>query len=55
MVDTTKVGLVLNGLSHLNGIARKGEFVLGLIRGLGGNLALGMSAGGVKCYRLFIV
>lgn len=40
VVETTKVGLVLNGLSHINGVTRKGEFVLGLIRGLGGNLTL---------------
>lgn len=40
VVETTKVGLVLNGLSHLHGVARKGEFVLGLIRGLGGNLTI---------------
>ena len=40
-METTKVGTVLNGLSHLRGVTRKGEFVLSLIRGLGGNLTLG--------------
>ncbi len=42
VVETTKVGLVLNGLSHLHSVTRKGDFVLGLIRGLGGNLSIGI-------------
>ena len=33
------VGTVFNGLSHIKGAASKGEFVVGLIRGLGGNLS----------------
>ena len=37
-VDTTMVGTVMNGLSHVAGSKSQGEFVCGLIRGLGGNL-----------------
>ncbi len=38
MVETTMVGTVLNGLSHVAGAASKAAFVCGMIRGLGGNL-----------------
>jgi len=38
VVETTLIGTVLNGLSHLHGIHDKALFTLGLIRGLGGNL-----------------
>ena len=38
VVATTLIGTVLNGLSHLHGVHDKSLFVLGLIRGLGGNL-----------------
>ncbi|PAA68244.1 hypothetical protein BOX15_Mlig013490g1 [Macrostomum lignano] len=37
-VDTTLVGTVLNGLSHLKGVQNKAHFAISLIRGLGGNL-----------------
>lgn len=37
-VDTSLVGWVWNGLSHLSNITSKTHFALGLIRGLGGNL-----------------
>ena len=37
-VDTTLVGWVLNGLSHLHDVKSKAHFGLALIRGLGGNL-----------------
>ncbi|KAL1260293.1 hypothetical protein QQF64_008120, partial [Cirrhinus molitorella] len=40
VVDTSLVGTVLNGLSHLRGVRERGQFVVGLIRGLGGNLTL---------------
>ncbi|XP_059389924.1 dynein cytoplasmic 2 heavy chain 1 isoform X4 [Carassius carassius] len=40
VVDTSLVGTVLNGLSHLRGVRERGQFVVGLIRGLGGNLPL---------------
>lgn len=38
VVQTTLIGTVLNGLSHLHGVQEKSLFALGLIRGLGGNL-----------------
>ena len=38
VVETTLIGTVLNGLSHLHGVNEKSLFTLGLIRGLGGNL-----------------
>ena len=38
VVETTLIGTVLNGLSHLHGVQEKSLFALGLIRGLGGNL-----------------
>ncbi|XP_072546992.1 cytoplasmic dynein 2 heavy chain 1 isoform X2 [Salminus brasiliensis] len=38
VVETSLVGTVLNGLSHLRGVCERGQFVVGLIRGLGGNL-----------------
>ena len=38
VVETTLVGLVMNGLSHLVGVTSKGEFSCALVRGLGGNL-----------------
>ena len=41
VVETTLVGTVLNGLSHLHGVHNRSLFALGLIRGLGGNLSEG--------------
>ncbi|KAK6296185.1 hypothetical protein J4Q44_G00338980 [Coregonus suidteri] len=38
--QTSLVGTVLNGLSHLSGVTERGQFVVSLIRGLGGNLNL---------------
>ena len=38
VVDTTLVGVAMNGLSHLVGVSCKAEFVCALVRGLGGNL-----------------
>ena len=40
VVDTTLVGMAMNGLSHLVGVASKAEFACALVRGLGGNLPL---------------
>ncbi|KAI5098641.1 cytoplasmic dynein 2 heavy chain 1, partial [Silurus meridionalis] len=40
VVETSLVGAVLNGLSHLRGVSERAEFIVGLIRGLGGNLHL---------------
>ena len=38
VVETTKVGIVLNALSHLVGSSCKEQFVVSLIRGLGSNM-----------------
>ncbi|XP_058887125.1 cytoplasmic dynein 2 heavy chain 1-like [Acipenser ruthenus] len=40
VVDTSLVGTVFNGLSHLSGVRERGQFVVSLIRGLGSNLNL---------------
>ncbi|KAI1893942.1 hypothetical protein AGOR_G00128840 [Albula goreensis] len=38
VVETSLVGTVLNGLSHLSGVRERGQFIVSLVRGLGGNL-----------------
>ncbi|TRY83670.1 hypothetical protein DNTS_027964 [Danionella cerebrum] len=38
VVDCSLVGTVLNGLSHLRGVRERGQFLVALIRGFGGNL-----------------
>ena len=38
VVDTTLVGVAMNGLSHLADVSCKAEFACALMRGLGGNL-----------------
>uniref|UniRef100_A0ABM5FWF4 Cytoplasmic dynein 2 heavy chain 1 n=2 Tax=Agamidae TaxID=81953 RepID=A0ABM5FWF4_9SAUR len=38
VIGTSLVGTVMNGLSHLHGCTERGEFIISLIRGLGGNL-----------------
>ena len=38
VIETTLVGVAMNGLSHLVGVSCKAEFVCALISGLGGNL-----------------
>ncbi|XP_077466766.1 cytoplasmic dynein 2 heavy chain 1 isoform X1 [Stigmatopora argus] len=40
VVETSLVGTVLNGLSHLSAVTERGQFIVGLLRGLGGNLNL---------------
>ena len=35
VVETTRMGIVNTGLSHLSGVSEKTEFTIGLIRGLG--------------------
>lgn len=40
VVDTSLVGTVFNGLSHLNSVTERGQFIIGLLRGFGGNLNL---------------
>ena len=44
IVDTTLVGVVMNGLSHFHKIYNKDHFALALVRGLGGNLSDGARA-----------
>ena len=39
IVDTTLVGVVMNGLSHFHKVYNKDHFALALVRGLGGNLS----------------
>ncbi|XP_068440329.1 cytoplasmic dynein 2 heavy chain 1 isoform X1 [Clinocottus analis] len=40
VVETSMVGTVFNGLSHLRAVTERGQFIVGLLRGLGGNLNL---------------
>ena len=41
VIETSLVGLVLNGLSHLAGVTNRLQFGVALVRGLGGNLMPG--------------
>lgn len=38
IVETTRGGLIMNGLSQLKDVSNKGEFISAMIRGLGSNL-----------------
>ncbi|KAM4566457.1 cytoplasmic dynein 2 heavy chain 1 isoform 3-T3 [Odontesthes bonariensis] len=38
VVETSLVGTVFNSLSHLNAVTERGQFIVGLLRGMGGNL-----------------
>ncbi|XP_029026743.1 cytoplasmic dynein 2 heavy chain 1 isoform X2 [Betta splendens] len=40
VVETSVVGTVFNGLSHLSAVTERGQFIVALLRGLGGNLNL---------------
>ncbi|KAM8977653.1 cytoplasmic dynein 2 heavy chain 1 [Pelodytes ibericus] len=40
VVETSLIGTVMNGLSHLHGCTERSQFVISLIRGLGGNLSM---------------
>ncbi|XP_053312461.1 cytoplasmic dynein 2 heavy chain 1 isoform X2 [Spea bombifrons] len=40
VVETSLIGTVMNGLSHLHGCTDRSQFVVSLIRGLGGNLSM---------------
>ena len=40
VLDTTLVGVAMNGLSHIVGVGSKSEFACALVRGLGGNLSV---------------
>ena len=48
VVETTRVGLVMNGLSHMHGVRVKQQFVCSLIRGLGANLSASSQASFAK-------
>jgi hypothetical protein len=39
LVETTRVGLVLNGFSQINDCTARPQFIIGLVRGLAGGLA----------------
>ncbi|CAK9088100.1 Cytoplasmic dynein 2 heavy chain 1 (Dynein heavy chain isotype 1B) [Durusdinium trenchii] len=53
VVETTMVGTVKNGLSHIRLASSKPEFCVGLIRGLGGNLDLDTRADFARhCFEL---
>uniref|UniRef100_A0A7N9ATV1 Cytoplasmic dynein 2 heavy chain 1 n=1 Tax=Mastacembelus armatus TaxID=205130 RepID=A0A7N9ATV1_9TELE len=38
VIETSLVGTVFSGLSHLNAVTERGQFIVGLLRGFGGNL-----------------
>uniref|UniRef100_A0A672FSM8 Cytoplasmic dynein 2 heavy chain 1 n=1 Tax=Salarias fasciatus TaxID=181472 RepID=A0A672FSM8_SALFA len=40
VVETSLVGTVFNCLSHLNAVTERGQFIVGFLRGMGGNLNL---------------
>ncbi|XP_008299945.1 cytoplasmic dynein 2 heavy chain 1 [Stegastes partitus] len=40
VVETSLVGTVFNCLSHLSAVTERGQFIVGLLRGMGGNLNL---------------
>jgi len=40
IVETTIVGMTMNGLSHIVGVATREEFLCGLVRGLGSNVSV---------------
>uniref|UniRef100_A0A8C5PP60 Cytoplasmic dynein 2 heavy chain 1 n=1 Tax=Leptobrachium leishanense TaxID=445787 RepID=A0A8C5PP60_9ANUR len=40
VVETSLIGTVMNGLSHLHACTDRSQFIIGLIRGLGGNLSM---------------
>ncbi|XP_025753905.1 cytoplasmic dynein 2 heavy chain 1 isoform X2 [Oreochromis niloticus] len=40
VVETSLVGTVFNCLSHLNAVKERGQFIVGLLKGMGGNLNL---------------
>ncbi|XP_028320044.1 cytoplasmic dynein 2 heavy chain 1 isoform X2 [Gouania willdenowi] len=38
VVETSLIGTVFNCLSHLNAVSERGQFIVGVLRGMGGNL-----------------
>ena len=54
VIETSLVGLVLNGLSHLAGATNRLQFAVALVRGLGGNLMPGTRENFAKEVTIFI-
>lgn len=54
VVETSLVGTVMNGLSHLRGCTDRGQFIINLLRGLGGNLNMSSRLEFAKQVILFI-
>ena len=54
VIETSLVGLVLNGLSHLAGATNRLQFAVALVRGLGGNLLPGTRENFAKEVTIFI-
>ena len=55
VVETSLVGVVMNGLSHMHGVKVKSEFACSLIRGLGGNLSSSAKTAFAKEVNVFLV
>jgi len=53
VVETSLVGTVMNGLSHLHGCTDRGQFIINLLRGLGGNLNMKSRQEFAKEVRIF--
>lgn len=53
VVETSLVGTVMNGLSHLHGCTDRGQFIISLMRGLGGNLNMKSRQEFTKEVRMF--
>ena len=54
VVDTSLVGVVMNGLSHMHGVKVKQQFVCSLVRGLGANLPSTAKTAFAKEVRVFV-
>ena len=48
VLDTTLLGVAMNGISHIVGVASRAEFACALVRGLGGNLSVNSRAAFAK-------
>ena len=54
VVETTLVGVALNGLSHLVHVTNKSQFACALIKGLGGNLGEQSRLNFAKMVKLYV-
>lgn len=54
VVETSVVGTIFNGLSHLNAVTERGRFIVGLLRGLGGNVNFKTRQEFAKEVKLFV-